>query len=321
LWNIEDGALLRTLPHDNEVAYAQFSTDGSLILTSGPRIKTVLWKTENGLQQRIFGAENIAVRGASLSPDGRIIATADLDGSLRLWDAETGKLRRRVVGFKATLARPVFSPNGSLIAVTAENGSVFLVRTDINDLIAETCELLPRDLNLADRDRYRVTDLAATCPQFANERGDNVLSLPRPQPTQAVTVPQPAMILPTPTPQPNAHRALSLTSENRGELTTGQVESWLYAGQAGEILTVRASADVRAYDLEDYFAGLDTLLVVFAPDGRVIAQNDDATDGSGDAELTFIVARTGIYRIEVRSAGLSTAGSYQLEVTRAQGDG
>lgn len=319
LWNIAEGTLLQTFPHDNEVAYAEYSQDGAVILTSGPRIAPTLWNAQTGLKLRTFGAENIAVRGATLSPDGEIIATADLDGSLRLWDAETGRLERRVVGFKATLSLPIFSPDGRLIAVTAENGAVFLVRTQVNDLIAETCTLLPRDLSLPDRDRYRVTDLAATCPQFQVE-GEEALALPPTATVAPITVPAPAMILPTPTPQGIADRPLLLTGDNHGELRAGQVESWLYFGRRGEVLTVRASADIRAYDVEDYFAGLDTLLVVFDPEGQVIAQNDDAADGSGDAELTFTLEKAGIYRIEVRSAGLSTAGKYRLIASLTKND-
>jgi serine protease Do len=78
-------------------------------------------------------------------------------------------------------------------------------------------------------------------------------------------------------------------------------------------LRLRASADARAYEQDDYFSGLDTLLVVYGIDGQVIAQNDDAADGSGDAELTLTLPITGLYRIEVRSAGLATGGAYTLE--------
>lgn len=311
LWNIADGTLLQTLTHADEVVYAEFSADGLLILTSGPRIEATLWNAETGLKLRNFGVATIAVRGATLSPDGTLVATADLDGSLRLWDAETGRQRRRVVGFKATLTRPIFSPNGRLIALTAENGAVFLVRTDVDDLIAETCDLLPRDLSRTDRERYRVTDLAATCPQFAIDGGE-VLTLPEVEPVVITTPPPPLFVLPTPQPRAIPDRSLSFDIENRGTLQAGQVESWMYVAQIGQTLTVRASADIRAYDVEDYFTGLDTLLVVFGPDGRVVAQNDDAADGSGDAELTFSVEMAGIYRIEVRSAGLSTAGDYTL---------
>jgi hypothetical protein len=314
VWNLSKATLQQTLPHDNEVIHAEFSADGAWILTSGPRIPTTLWDVQTGQAIRTFGVENIAVRGASLSPDGRLVATADLDGSLRLWDAQTGRQRRRVVGFKATLAVPNFSPDGRIIALTAENGSVFLVRTDINDLIAQTCSLLPRDLSEIDRERYRVTETTATCPQFVSE-GGSALILPRPAAAQPVTVPPPAVVLPTPTPNPVPYKPVSLSNENRGELTTGQVQSWVYNGRAGQTLSIRASAEIRAYDLEDYFAGLDTLLVVFDSEGRVIAQNDDAADGSGDAEIILTLDRNGLYRIEVRSAGLSTGGAYSLDVT------
>lgn len=314
VWNLSKAVLQQTLPHDDEVIHAEFSADGAWILTSGPRIPTTLWDVQTGQPIRTFGVENIAVRGASLSPDGRLVATADLDGSLRLWDSQTGRLRRRIVGFKATLAVPNFSPDGRVIALTAENGSVFLVRTDINDLIAQTCILLPRDLSAVDRDRYRVTETTATCPQFVSA-GRSALTLPRPSAVQPVIVPPPAVTLPIPTPNPTPDKPISLTGENRGELATGQAESWVYNGRAGQTLSIRASADVRAYDLEDYFAGLDTLLVVFDVEGRVIAQNDDAADGSGDAEIILTLERNGLYRIEVRSAGLATSGTYRLDVT------
>ena len=314
LWQVSDGALLMTFTHDDEIAYAEFSADGERLLTSGPRIETTLWNAKTGLRLRTLGAENVAARGATLSPDQRWVATADLDGSLRLWDAETGKLERRVVGFKATLSLPSFSPDGRLIAVTAENGAVFLVRTEVNDLLAETCALLPSDLTLTDRDRYRVMDLSATCPQFAVV-GREKLTLPSTEAAVIPIIPPPSVVLPTPTPPPPSDNPLALSDDNRSTLVPGQTETWFYVGQAGQALTLRASADVRAYEVEDYFTGLDTLLVVFEPDGKVVAQNDDADDGSGDAELTFTLPMTGVYRVEVRSAGLATGGAYTLSAS------
>jgi WD40 repeat protein/serine/threonine protein kinase len=314
LWQVSDGALVQTFSHNNAVEYAVFSPDGQTVLTSGTRVPATLWNVQSGLRIRSFSTNDSSVRGASFSPDGTRVATADLDGSLRIWDVQTGERLRRVVGFRAALALPQYSPDGRLIAVTAENGSVFIVRADIRDLIAETCTLLTRDLAPVERDRYRVADADATCPQFA-EQGQAVLALP-PTPL-APTPPAPTAVvsLPTPTEFITPQKVLDVRQVNRGSLQAGQVETWLYVGRRGQTLALRASADVRAYDLDDYFAGLDTQLVVFGIDGRVLAQNDDGPDGSGDAELSVTLPISGLYRIEVRSAGLATGGDYTLEVS------
>jgi len=174
--------------------------------------------------------------------------------------------------------------------------------------------LLPVDLNLTARERYRVADLSATCPQFARD-GQKVFTLPATETPPTLTIPVANVILPVPTPPSIPDQPLTLGTEHRGTLTPGTTQIWVYLGQAGQVMTLRASADVRAYEVEDYFAGLDTLLVIFAPDGHVVAQNDDADDGSGDAELTFTLPMAGVYRVEVRSAGLATGGAYTLSAS------
>jgi WD40 repeat protein/serine/threonine protein kinase len=317
LWDVATGDLITTLDHGAEVNFISFTPDGAGLLASGSSIDTALWNVATSEVIRTFTGGGAASRGAGISPDGTTIATADLDGSLRFWGAATAAEQRRVVGFRSALSLPSFSPDGRLVAVAAEDGTVFLVRASVDDLMAETCALLPRDLSDGERERYMVGDSLATCAQFAAE-GQDVLAFAPTATSAPVSVPTASVALPTPTSQARPFAPLAVSRPNEGSILPGETESWLHVGQTGQVLTLRASANQRAYDVDDYFTGLDTLLVVFGPDGSVVAQNDDAPDGSGDAELTIEITDAGIYRIEVRSAGLATGGGYVLTAALGQ---
>ncbi len=104
---------------------------------------------------------------------------------------------------------------------------------------------------------------------------------------------------------------------NRGEIAVGEADVWTYEGRAGEALDLQLKADHPAGNTtaeERAEQGLlDTLLVIRAPDGTLLAANDDAADDDTNSILTGIVLPdAGMYRIEVRSWGSQTAGAYTL---------
>lgn len=107
---------------------------------------------------------------------------------------------------------------------------------------------------------------------------------------------------------------------NEGAIERGEMAVWTYAGQAGEVITVSIFADSPAHnssrEQRQTFNLMDTLLVIRAPDGTIIAANDDVRAG----EITdSYVARLelpvdGEYTIEVRTWQAETGGSYTLMI-------
>ncbi|MBN1202082.1 MAG: hypothetical protein JXJ20_09520 [Anaerolineae bacterium] len=106
--------------------------------------------------------------------------------------------------------------------------------------------------------------------------------------------------------------------DNPGELVAGVADVWTYDGEAGEVLDIRVMADNPAgrttHEQRLEYGLLDTLLVVRAPDGSLLAANDD-TGISTDSHIRDLVLPVdGIYHIEVRSWESQYAGTYTLLV-------
>ncbi len=62
----------------------------------------------------------------------------------------------------------------------------------------------------------------------------------------------------------------------------------------------------------------DTIVYLMSEDGTIIAENDDAPDGSTNSLLFTRIAKTGKYIIRVRAFGQTGNGNFQLTVTRLE---
>jgi predicted dienelactone hydrolase len=103
---------------------------------------------------------------------------------------------------------------------------------------------------------------------------------------------------------------------NLGLVDVGSAEVWTYAGQAGEEVTFLLMADRPAnettQDQRLEFGLLDTVLIVRALDGSVLAANDDSFLGTNSAVEDLVLPADGDYVIEVRSWASQTSGGYTL---------
>lgn len=75
--------------------------------------------------------------------------------------------------------------------------------------------------------------------------------------------------------------------------------------QAGDRLTIDAFSD-----------NFDTLVILIAADGSVVAENDDGPDGSTNSLLFARIDEAGDYTVRVRSYGETGSGDYTLTITR-----
>ena len=106
--------------------------------------------------------------------------------------------------------------------------------------------------------------------------------------------------------------------ENRGEIPEGGSEIWTYEGQAGDILTIKAEADKPANEAnteERLQAGLlDMMLIIYAPDGTIIAKADDIQPGTvTDSVIEGLqLPADGTYQIEALGLEKELSGAYTL---------
>lgn len=98
---------------------AQFSPDGSKVLTTAWDNTTRIWDSKNGKELvRLVGTI------ALFSPDGKKIATGlSWDKQAHLWDAETGRELKKLPGDTAEVSMLKFSPDGKSLLTASAGGS------------------------------------------------------------------------------------------------------------------------------------------------------------------------------------------------------
>ena len=131
LWNASTGAILHRLTgHRSLVTDAEFSPDGTLLVTASVDHDGRVWDVASGKLLHVLRGHFFPVRSASFSPDGRWIVTAS-QFSGGLWDATTGQLVLYLVGHTKPLTSAVFSPSGAWIVTGAEDDTASVYRCDV----------------------------------------------------------------------------------------------------------------------------------------------------------------------------------------------
>ena len=141
---------LEPLLHEDEVHYAEFSPDGSRILTASRDNAVRLWDAGTGeAVGRAMQHEQRAVQTAGpdvfqgnfkavtahFSPDGQRVATASVDGTARVWDGHTGEPLTPLLAHADWVGFVQFSPDGSLVATASKDGTARLWRAQTGEAV------------------------------------------------------------------------------------------------------------------------------------------------------------------------------------------
>jgi WD40 repeat protein/serine/threonine protein kinase len=109
--------------HRNLVVAAEWSSDGSRVLTGSRDSTARLWDAKTGLQVAAFEGHEVGVFAVAFSPQGGEVFTASADGTLRSWDASPGQ-RFGLVSAAAGPPPYVFelSPDGEKALIVSDEG-------------------------------------------------------------------------------------------------------------------------------------------------------------------------------------------------------
>ena len=89
LWNVKDGALIRTFKgHSDYVISVNFSPDGRRIASGSSDNTIKLWNVKDGALIRTFKGHSSYVISVNFSPDGRRIASGSYDNTIKLWNVD-----------------------------------------------------------------------------------------------------------------------------------------------------------------------------------------------------------------------------------------
>ena len=106
--------------HTGTVMHAEFSPDGSRIVTASWDSTARVWEAASGELVVALEGHTSAVRHSAFSPDGSRIVTASSDDTARVWEAASGELVVALEGHTSAVRHSAFSPDGSRI-VTASS--------------------------------------------------------------------------------------------------------------------------------------------------------------------------------------------------------
>jgi len=165
VWEIETGAKVASYAIDQGRFFLcfAFSPDGSRIAAGSETGKTVIWRVETGECITILEGHAGAVRWVAFSPDGAKLVTASTpalkhsgDASIRIWDLASGRESVEISDWdwKEALALG-FSGDGSEVVCVYADGTREAWPVDV---LAAACARKPRELYLAEKERFDVWD-------------------------------------------------------------------------------------------------------------------------------------------------------------------
>lgn len=124
VWDAETGAQLLALPgHETEVRIAEWSPDGSRVLTATQGAVRV-WDASSGAELfRLKVSDDVACRVAAWSPDGSKVVTSWPPSGVRLWDARTGAEQATLGGHTAPVTAVAWDRDGTRLVTAALDGT------------------------------------------------------------------------------------------------------------------------------------------------------------------------------------------------------
>ena len=102
---------------------AEFSSDGSRVLTAPLKSTARVWDAQTGRAITTLTGHTSEIVDGKFSPDGRRIVTASWDKTARIWDAASGKSLAVLQGHASNAMRVAFSPDGKRVATASSDAT------------------------------------------------------------------------------------------------------------------------------------------------------------------------------------------------------
>lgn len=137
MWNVADGAPVRTVRSQDWVFSVAFIPDGTRLAVGNQEGRVQIWDIGIGQNEATLTGDLGDVWDLAYSPDGRLLATASGDGTVRLWDAEARRQLYTVAttGGDGDWFDVVFSPDGTRLAATSADGTLKVYVLPIDELL------------------------------------------------------------------------------------------------------------------------------------------------------------------------------------------
>ncbi|XP_040857611.1 WD repeat and SOCS box-containing protein 1 isoform X2 [Ochotona curzoniae] len=140
IWDVYTGKLLLNLvDHTEVVRDLTFAPDGSLILVSASRDKTLrVWdlKDDGNMMKVLRGHQNW-VYSCAFSPDSSMLCSVGASKAVFLWNMDTYTMIRKLEGHYHDVVACDFSPDGALLATASYDTRVYIWDPYIGEILME----------------------------------------------------------------------------------------------------------------------------------------------------------------------------------------
>ncbi len=124
VWDIVTGEeILSLVGHGEDVNEADFSPDGTRLLTAGSDKTAKVWDAETGDELLTLFGHTGWVFATDFSPNGKLAATGSQDGTARIWDANTGQELLILAGHAGGISNLAISPDGKRLITGGDDGT------------------------------------------------------------------------------------------------------------------------------------------------------------------------------------------------------
>ncbi|NXO66949.1 WSB1 protein, partial [Phainopepla nitens] len=146
IWDVYTGKLLLNLmDHTEVVRDLTFAPDGSLILVSASRDKTLrVWDLkDDGNMMKVLRGHPNWVYGCAFSPDSSILCSVGASKAVFLWDMDKYSMLRKLEGHHNDVVACEFSPDGALLATASYDTRVYVWDPHTAVILREFGHLFP----------------------------------------------------------------------------------------------------------------------------------------------------------------------------------
>ncbi|XP_036762211.1 WD repeat and SOCS box-containing protein 1 isoform X2 [Manis pentadactyla] len=140
IWDVYTGKLLLNLvDHTEVVRDLTFAPDGSLILVSASRDKTLrVWDLkDDGNMMKILRGHQNWVYSCAFSPDSSMLCSVGASKAVFLWNMDKYTMIRKLEGHHHDVVACDFSPDGALLATASYDTRVYIWDPHTGDILME----------------------------------------------------------------------------------------------------------------------------------------------------------------------------------------
>ncbi|XP_041733926.1 WD repeat and SOCS box-containing protein 1 [Coregonus clupeaformis] len=146
IWDVYTGKLLLNLmDHTDIVRDLTFAPDGSLMLVSASRDKTLrVWDLkDDGNMVKVLRGHQHWVYCSAFSPDSSVLCSVGAGKAVFLWDMDKYSLIRKLEGHHNDVVSCEFSPDGALLATASYDTRVIIWDPHMGTVLMELAHLFP----------------------------------------------------------------------------------------------------------------------------------------------------------------------------------